>query len=65
MDESNDAIADVLEHLGTWQELQGAVPFKIIAYRNAAEALRSLFHFQGHRMKDPTTKSLSRPGKFR
>ncbi len=42
MDESNDAIADVLELLGTWQELQGDAPFKILAYRNAAEALLTL-----------------------
>ena len=42
MEDSNDAIADLLDHLGTWQELQGAVPFKIFAYRNAAESLRSL-----------------------
>ncbi len=42
MDDSNDAVANVLEHLGTWEELQGAVPFKILAYRNAAEALRAL-----------------------
>lgn len=42
MDESNEAIAVVLDQLGTWQELQGAVPFKIMAYRNAAEAVRSL-----------------------
>ena len=42
MDDTNDAIADVLELLGTWQELQGAVAFKVMAYRNAAEELRSL-----------------------
>lgn len=42
VNESNEAIATVLDLLGTWQELQGAVPFKILAYRNASEALRSL-----------------------
>jgi DNA polymerase (family 10) len=42
VDESNDAIADLLEHLATWEELQGSVPFKIMAFRNAAEALLML-----------------------
>ena len=40
--DDNDAIADVLDQLGTWQELQGAMPFKVLAYRNAAEELREL-----------------------
>ena len=40
--DDNEAVADMLDQLGTWQELQGAVPFKVLAYRNAAEELRSL-----------------------
>jgi len=40
MSATNDAIADVLDHLAIWQELEGAVPFKILAYRNGAESIR-------------------------
>ncbi len=42
MERSNDDVADVLDELALWQELEGAVPFKVLAYRNAAESLRDL-----------------------
>jgi len=42
VDDSNDAVAEVLSQLATWQEVEGAVPFKVLAYRNAAEAVRDL-----------------------
>ena len=42
MDDSNEAVAVILEQLATWEELQGSVPFKIMAYQNAAEAMRSM-----------------------
>jgi DNA polymerase (family 10) len=40
-DVSNSAIADALEELGDLYELDGAVVHRVLAYRNAARAVRS------------------------
>ena len=40
MDLSNAAIADALEELGDLYELDGAIVHRVLAYRNAAKAIR-------------------------
>ena len=63
-DITRDAIADVLDEIALLQELKGENPFKIRAYRNGAETVRSFDGDIVQRAADNDLKGIKGIGQF-